>query len=50
MFSCVLRHYALSTVLVLKRFANFAEGADSVINLGAISVDRCAEISCASMA
>ena len=50
MFSCVLRRCAPSTVFVLKPFADFAEGADSVRNLGAISVDRCAEISCASMA
>ena len=49
MFSCVLRRYAPSTVLVLKPFANFTEGADSVTHSGAISVDRCAEISCASM-
>ena len=33
-----------STVLVLKRFTNFTEGADSGRLTDAISADRCAEI------
>ena len=44
MFTCVLRLYVVSKALVLKRFANFMEGADSVRLIGAISVDSCAEI------
>ena len=39
-----------STVLVFKRLASFAEGADSVRLVGSISVDRCAEIKMPSMA
>ena len=40
MLTCVLRGYAASAVLILKLFANYIEGADSVRLLVAISVDR----------
>ena len=34
MSTCVLRHYAPSTVLLLKRFSNFADGANRVRFVG----------------
>ena len=40
MFTCVLRHYVASTVLILKLFSTFTEGADRVRHMGVISVDR----------
>ena len=40
MFSCVLRCYGSSTVLIPKTFAHFTEGADRERLLEAISVNR----------
>ena len=44
MFRCPLRRWVASTVLLLKPFAEFTEGADSVRLIGTILVDRYARI------
>ena len=41
---CTLWHCVASTFLVLKLFAKFMEGADSMSLIGANSVDRCMKI------
>ena len=46
---CVLQHKVDSTILVLKLFTNFTEGADSMKQVGMILVNRCAEIRNASL-
>ena len=46
---CVLQYKVDSTILVLKLFTNFTEGADSMKQVGMISVNRCAEIRNASL-
>ena len=45
MFTCLLLRYVASTVSVAQPFTDFREGADTVRLTGAISVDRCGEIS-----
>ena len=43
MFTCVLRRCVAATIFIPKLFAKFTKGADSVIPIAAILVDRCTE-------